>query len=963
MFREEKIQINSISSHNNQIEPQYSLVTNKNNNNIDYWRSKLSNITRLNLAGNNQEKNKANINGKQLSFQLDKTLLEQIEYYGKTNHINPKFFFLSALYTTLLQYNQDPDITLGTIYPQNNSKSAAFNTETIPLRINHFNGGSFAELIATYAACENEATDHALSMNELFKVLDFQERSIFKKNVPYQILLDVNELDESTVDREKGCPFEYFGINLSQGKCLIDFNTKIFDDHFINNFFSHFENILKYAISNPKANITTFPRVLEAERKKIAKYNNNIKPMTRGTTLLNRFQNIAKAEPSRKFLCFHEKSTNKTFYTYQQINQEANQIAHYLASLSLPKNAYVGLALERSPRFIVAVLAALKAGITFVPLDTSPSESLNQKLADPNISHIITDKTCRRLLNNTNTNATISDLDATDVKNTICLQPTSDLNDLPIDAIHGAYKMYTSGSTDKPKGIIIPFAGLNNLHLGLMHQPFPDGAQIMNNASHCFDAFYFDLALAIAKKGTVHLTPEPERHDASFLNRVIRDNRINVGVFVPDLFAKLNPQSPLTHIIVMGSSPNKSVLTAWLNERAVKAGRKIMNGYGPTENTIASTLGLYQPGQDANCIGRVLCNMQLFCVDSKNQIVPIDVEGEIWLAGPGLALRYDHLPEMTNDKFMTYYLNQKTLTFESTPSDAQSLPVRLYKTGDYGRFCINKDKDDIDVQFIGRKDRQKKLKGARIELDGVQQIIKTHPYIKDAIVLLAQNQERLVTFVTLKDDINQHISEKDLRVALIKHLVRTPLPLIAFPQNIIVLTAMPLNINGKIDMKALEEIEIQYSKKQNAPEIPRENTPFEKKLFPIWKRALGLTEANIEHTALNVLFIELGGSSIELVALQNCIIEQRNTLLLNPELSDFDIKMLIQPEMSLSTLALSLEKHVVKNTNNSFTPLNTAPSQSQFLMFSNEAKQSNSDKTEAGLTVTPATDNKSIMKT
>lgn len=893
---------------------------------LAYWQEKLANPNRLHLIASDNERT---LNPSQIiTFDIDEADINKISLYTSDINVSPKHFFLSVLYTLLLQYNQDDDMIIGTTEESDDTNS----NESLPLRIKNQRKETFLKLMQNIAKCEEEAVAHKLPCIEIFKSIDIAKRAVFNYATPFQVLLDTKQLTVKT--DTKVSPFEYFGININGTQGIIQYNTEILNERFVTNLLRHFNFLMQYAISHIDETIDTYPAVTPYELELINKYN-----ATEYHPPLNSFvekvEAIASATPALPMVTFHAKNYLKKNYSYGEINAKANQLARYLISLNLPTNTYIGICLERSEKLLIVFLAIAKAGLSFVPLDNEQNNALSFKLKDPKISCILTDNTHQDFFTNETKN--IVNLEDSRIAQHVNTLPKENLNATPSQI---AYKIYTSGTTGNPKGVVISTTGLNNLYSGLTNQAFPNHSQIICTASHCFDACYFDWMLAFAKEGTIHLTPETHRQNMPFLNKIIADNKINVGVFVPEQLEKIKINSPLEYIISMGAQADKNVLNKLLRTKTSTGKMRVTyNGYGPTENTIASMLNVYRLNTDVSLIGRPLSNIQSYCVNSTTmQVMPLYAEGEIWEVGDSVALGYDGLEQQTKDRFCNLHFNSKKGIFEETPND-DTKPVRVYKTGDYG--CFTGD----NIKFLGRKDRQIKLKGARLELDTIQDYIKSHPLVKNAYIMPNENNTALIAFIVLKDEFSKDTSEQELKVELIKYLnVSTTLPMIACPRQIIKITEMPINTNGKINTKALKELAATSNQAVTSDVLAANYhvyTELEEVLLPIWLNVLHMTRMQFDKKDPYSSFIELGGCSLEFTAFRNAIIENRSKLKIDPKFTNEEIRHLIQPFLSLSLLAETLATKVLKNTEEKFFEIS---SQHNFNMFSNGTEQQKPDK-------------------
>ncbi len=531
--------------------------------------------------------------------------------------------------------------------------------------------------------------------------------------------------------------------------------------------------------------------------------------------------------------------------SYQELNQRANQLAHYLLQQGLQANSLVAVCLERRPNMLVAVLAILKAGAAYVPLDpSSPQQRLEYMLADSQAAHLISDSAIAAGLTHT-CHAVL--LDDASLEAALATQPLEnpELGDTQEIAAHRlAYVIYTSGSTGAPKGVMIEHRNVINL---LRHQLKATGLQahdrVLQFASLAFDASVGEIFPALAAGACLFLRPAqlliPDQEFADFLQK----QRISV-LDLPTAFWHLwtqelaqgrsLPGPDLRSLAIGGEKAELRHLAQWLACPAT-AHCHLHNTYGPTEatvHTITQTLRTLPAHEVA--IGRPIAGTQVYLFDAAMQLVPIGVAGEIYIAGAGLARGYLHRPELTAERFIDY-------------QNEQGQTLRLYKTGDLARWMA-----DGSLEYLGRNDFQVKLRGYRIELGEIEARLVACPGVREAVVLARQDahgETRLIAYLT-----GTVLDAQTLRGQLSQHLADYMLPA-AFVH----LPALPVNQNGKLDRQALPEPDLQAMATQ-AYRAPQGHD--EVLVAEIWQSLLHLPQVGRDDN-----FFALGGHSLLAVQL------------------------------------------------------------------------------------------------
>ncbi|RUR73747.1 hypothetical protein PCC6912_55240 [Chlorogloeopsis fritschii PCC 6912] len=523
--------------------------------------------------------------------------------------------------------------------------------------------------------------------------------------------------------------------------------------------------------------------------------------------------------------------------SYQELNQRANQLAHYLQGLGVQADVIVGLCLERSVELIIAVLAVLKAGGAYLPLDPNyPAERLCFMLENTQASILLTQShLCESLpLYATHRFCLDSNWQA------IAQNPTTNLQS-EVTADNLAYVIYTSGSTGKPKGVAMPHLPLVNLIAWqLENSTVGSAAKTLQYTPISFDVSFQEIFATLSTGGTLVLISEQMRRDPTSLLQFLNQARIE-RLFLP--FVALRQLAEVAQIEGIFPTSLREVITAGEQLRITTAiahlftqlpNCSLHNHYGPSETHVVTAFTLTGSPQSWLAlppIGQAIANTQIYLLDSQLQPVPVGVAGELYIGGVSLARGYFNRPDLTAQRFIV------------SPFDKCD---RLYKTGDLARYLG----DDGNIEYLGRIDQQVKIHGYRIELGEIETVLEGHSQVQQAVVMAREDipgEQRLVAYV-VADTVASEISVTELR-----QFLRTQLPEYMVPSAIAILDKLPLTPSGKVDRKALPVPS--YGSNQENWVAPQTLT--EIALANIWSDILGLSQVGIyDH------FLDLGGHSL-----------------------------------------------------------------------------------------------------
>lgn len=602
-----------------------------------------------------------------------------------------------------------------------------------------------------------------------------------------------------------------------------------------------YRNILMQIAEDPFSYHSNYAYLTKQEYEKVIfEWNRTEKQFPEsGKTLQQIIEQQARQTPDHTAIVFESKKL-----TYAELNQKANQIAQFLHSRGV-NNVFVGVYLDRSIDMMVALLGILKAGCAYVPLDTSyPDERINYMISDSGITCILTEKEKLKHIQNLSGDHT-----------TYCLAVNEILNqDTQVSEVFEyhrgsaediAYMIYTSGSTGQPKGVMVPHKGIVNRLLWMQAEYHLDSKdRVLQKTPLTFDVSVWELFWPLIT-GASLIIAKPEGHkDNHYLATLIQEKQITTLHFVPTMLQEfLNEQeakncTSLKRVICSGEA-----LTPELKNRFYqKLSTELHNLYGPTEASVDVTYYACRQEDTDVWIGKPISNIQLYVLNEDLQPVGIERMGELFISGIGLAVGYANKPGLTAEKFIPN-------PFSDQPGS------RMYQTGDLVRL-----KADGNIEYVGRKDSQVKIRGVRIELKEIEAHLRSHSAVKEAIVLLKKSdqdkEEYLVSYIVPE--------ELTVTTTKIKKFLAKRIPDFMQPDRIIFLDKLPVTPNGKVDRKSLPdptpdrpELDIQYV----APE-----KPLEKEMVQVFEQVL-----NVERVGILDNFFELGGNSLKAVFLINHI--------------------------------------------------------------------------------------------
>ncbi|MCP6760176.1 MAG: amino acid adenylation domain-containing protein, partial [Fischerella sp. CENA71] len=668
-------------------------------NQINYWKNQLGDAPPLlELPTDYPRPAQQSYRGDRFVYSLTPELSAAVKNFSQQQGVSLFMTLLATFNILLSRYSRQDDLCIGSpIANRTHSQTEGligFFVNTLVLRNQINPEQSFIEFLQqTRQTCLDAYAHQDVPFEVLVEKLQ-PERSM-SYNPLFQVMFAL-ENNESPDLSLPGLEIEWLGVKGAIAKfdltlmvmeydnqlnCSWEYATDLFEKATIQRMAEQFEVLLKGIIDNPNQPIHTLPLMTATELLQIQRWNQTQTNYPKNKTLVDLFEEQVRKNPNNLAVFFESKSL-----TYQELNQKANQLAHYLIqNYSIEPDALIGISVERSLEIIIGVLGILKAGGAYVPIDPNyPPERIKFMLEDSGLSVLLTQSFL------------LDKLPLTELKHqVICLDEEIFAEELthnpnPQNTPDNlAYVIYTSGSTGRPKGVMIEHKAIVNLALGWVEtfqvQPH---SRVLQFGSFSFDLSIGEIATALSAGACLYLGNKDTLLPGQSLVDFLTQHEIT-HIFLPPSALAILPKATLSNlqsIGVGGETCPVELVSQW------GTGRRFYNCYGPTECTVIVATALCQPNGKKPPIGKPSANLRIYILDARNQPLPPGIPGELCVAGIGLARGYLNRPESTSQKFIEVELFGKT--------------ERIYKTGDLARWNI-----EGNLEYLGRIDEQIKLRG------------------------------------------------------------------------------------------------------------------------------------------------------------------------------------------------------------------------------------------------------------
>jgi amino acid adenylation domain-containing protein len=808
---------------------------------VAYWRERLAGAPAvLELATDRPRPAVRRYRGDRRAVQLDDALTQSLKELAQREGVTLFMALLAGFQALLARYSGQEDVVVGIAtggraHPALEGLIGLF-VNTLALRTDLSGNPTFQALLGRVKGSALGAYAHqdvpfeklvedlrparSLSHTPVFQVLfalrhapaePFDVPGLHTTSVP---------IDTQTSKFDLSLGLEERGAGLAGA---MEYDTDLFDAETIDRMLRHYGVLLKEAVAHPDRPLSELSLLDDAERRRVlVEFNATAVDDPSDRCVHHLFEEQARRSPGAVALV-----CGPMRLSYRELNAQANRLAHHLIDLGVGPDILVGLCLERSAELVVALLAILKAGGAYLPLDPRyPRDRLAYLLDDSGATVLLTQSRLEPALPTFQVPLVRLDTDGPAIRQRPDHDPRTG-----VTRNHLAYVMYTSGTTGQPKGACIEHRGPTAL-MEWSGATFTDDdlAAVLFSTSICFDISVFEVFGPLCRGGGVvlvenllQLADGPLAEPVTYINTV-------PSALATLLHVGRVPAS--AKVIALAGEP----LTRGLADRCYRlpSVRAVYNLYGPTEDTVYSTYALVERSAEvAPPIGRPITNTFAYVLDGSMQPVPLGVPGELYLGGAGQARGYLNRPALTAERFV--------------PNPFGGQASRLYRTGDRVRW-----RTDGMLEYLGRVDRQLKMRGFRIEPGEVEATLAGHPAVSEAVVVSHEGRDgdhRLVGYVVPPRQAPAPRAEE------LREYLNGRLPQHMVPSTWVVLDRLPLTAHGKLDRSALPAPEA--SRPEDGPSYVAPRGPTEEVLAGIWQEVLELEKVGVDDD-----FFALGGHSL-----------------------------------------------------------------------------------------------------
>ncbi len=801
-----------------------------------FWLNEFSEAaTTLELPYDHKRPRVNNHRGSHLGFTLGEEETGKLKEIAESEGATLFMVMLSIYYILLTKLSNQEDIVVGTAIAGREHADAdsmiGMFVNTLALRNYPKGEMSFREFLSAVQARTLACFDHqGYQYEELIDELKIERDT--SRNPLFDVMFSYQNFEESSLElpglklaslnnNHNVSKFDLtltVSENVKQFHLDFEYSTELFEKETIEKFTSYFTEIVEQVVSSPETALLDIEIISEHEKLQILEeFNDTEVDYPKDKTVIDLFEEQVGNTPNEIAIVF-----NGEKLLYRDLNEKANSLSVALREQGARPNDIIAVMLDQTPEMVIAILAILKSGAAFLPIDPEyPKER---------IDYILKDSAPRLLLSTSSLGkSTGIEEDFLDVQRAVFFQGSS-ANPNPVNTGSDlAYVIYTSGSTGTPKGSMIEHQSLVNLcH---WHNDYYQVSHLDNSTKYAgigFDATVWELFPYLVKGASIHIIDKSVRTDVDKLNEYFELHHITIS-FLPtqvcEQFVRLKNNS-LRYLLTGGDR-----LTS-----IEDASYKLVNNYGPTENTVVTTSFQVDETTQEIPIGKPISNHKVYILNSYGKLLPAGVNGELCIGGVGLARGYLNRDALTEAKFVENPFH---------PGE------RMYKTGDLARWL-----PDGNIAFIGRIDDQVQIRGFRIELGEIEHHLAGHDQVKETVVLAKEKEGE--TYL-----VAYYVSEEAEEPSVFRNFLSEKLPDYMVPGYYVHLDKLPLNANGKVDKKALPEPKIEAGEDFIAP-----SNATEELLVGLWSEVLKLDKEVISMTRS---FFELGGHSLRANVLVNKI--------------------------------------------------------------------------------------------
>ncbi len=809
---------------------------------LDYWKEQLgSNLPVLELPTDRPRPTRQQNNGSWEWVDLPESLISALKQYSREAGVSLFMTMLAGFNVLLSRYSGQEDICVGSPTANRNQaeleRMIAFFVNPVTIRTDLSGDPTFTELVqrvrkTALGAFAHQEVPFERLVEALSPARDLSHHPLFQVSFTLQmppLLIELPGVTATPIEFDNGTSkFDLLAeLWEENGKVRghFEYDTDLFDRSTIQRMIGHYQVILESVVANPQARISELALLPTAERAQLLDAWNDTAVSYPDTLCLHHLfeQQVAKT-PDKIAVVFEDIEL-----TYQQLNEEANQLAHHLQGLGIQPDQFVGICVERSLDMLMGMLGILKAGAAYLPMDPNyPQDRLAYMLEDTKAAVLVTHSHLVQHLPTDDVHVVQLDEEWDTITEHSTDNPQSG-----VQPHHLAYIIHTSGSTGKPKGVQIPHRNVVNFLETMRQTPgLSADDTLLAITTLSFDIAVLELYLPITTGATLAIASSELAVDGPRMLNALDEYGVTVLQATPATWQML---------IDAGWEGDKNLkalsggeaLPRKLGDELLDRVGELWNMYGPTETTIWSSVWQVTEKETPILIGKPIANTQMYILDKNLQPVPIGVPGELHIGGDGVARGYLNRDDLTAERFLPN-------PFTNNPAD------RIYKTGDLARFMPNGD-----IECLGRLDFQVKVRGFRIELGEIEAVLVQHDSVRQGVVTAkedASGTKILVAYVIPE-------SGRELDTAVLRAHLAEQLPHYMIPSIFMAVSEYPLTPNGKVDRRALPDPDETAVTSTEEFVAPRNKT--EAQLAQIWCDILQIEQVGIHNN-----FFEMGGHSL-----------------------------------------------------------------------------------------------------
>lgn len=816
---------------------------------LTFWKEHLKDVSSLDLPTDHVRPVVQTVRGSMHTIQFPASLTEALQGLGRKENITLFMTLLAAFQGLLHRYTGQDDIVVGSPIANRNRGEVegviGFFVNTLVLRSDLSGNPTFREVLKRVrGTCLDAYAHQDMPFEKLVEELN-PERDLGRTPL-FQVMFALRNVPDTPLELS-GLRLSRMEIEITKAKFDLEvhlgeteeglkgifvYNADLFDAATIERMAEHYRMILEGIVANPDLRLSELPLLTEADRQQmLVQWNDTKTEYPRDKCIHELFEEQVERTPDATAVVFEDEHL-----TYRELNTKANQLARCLGKHGIGPEVLVGICVERSVKMVVGILGILKAGGAYLPLNpTYPKELLAFMLEDGKVPVILTQRHLAEVVPAHTADVIFLDSDdgetAKESKENPCSRAT---------AMNLAQVMYTSGTTGRPKGVMIPHRAVILLVCNTHYIDISPKDRIGQISNISFDASTFEVWGSLLHGACLvgiptHGILAPEEFAAQ-----IREQEISVLFLTTALLNQMVREVPtafrtVRHLLFGGEVADPASI-----RNLLEAGppQRLMHMYGPTECTTFATWCLVEhvPANAATVpIGKPVSNTTVYVLDRGMQPVPVGVAGELFVGGDGLARGYLKRPALTVEKFIPDPFSEEQ-------------GARLYRTGDLVRW-----RSDGTLEFIGRMDKQVKIRGFRIEPSEIETVLRGHEGIRDVVVVSRRDTTQNNSLVAYIVPMNKEVPDEEG----IRKFLQGKVPSFMIPALFVRIDRVPLTSHGKIDYQSLPEAAGRNGKSLH---LSTERSGLEQGLIRIWQDLL-----HVRPIGRRDNFFDLGGHSLMIV--------------------------------------------------------------------------------------------------